>query len=125
MYGELRPRIVFALVCLLTVTAGCSGQKKQSFQVEGKVLVKGNPAAYAKLRFVPVSEDPKEFMTGANANAEGEFTVQTTKPSNGSAVEYYVAISWRIPKNPNSASDPEYGKEQLPARFQDPKGSTE
>ena len=117
------------LVFLAAVISGCGGSVRDDFAqlVKGKVLVKGEPASYAQVNLMP-AEDPKSRTECAFAVAdkEGNFALRprggksTTKIKPG---EYLVAVSWKIPQKPNSSDDPEYGKENLPAKFQDPEQS--
>ena len=121
--------ILVALTFLVIGISGCGGSTRDDFAqlVKGKVLVKGEPASYAKVTLIP-AEDPKsktECAFGA-ADKEGFFAL---RPHGGKsktkikAGEYLVAVSWKIPNNPNSSDDPDYGKENLPAKFQDPEQS--
>lgn len=106
---------------------GCAKGKSDAgiFPVQGTVLVKGKPAAYAQVKLIPVDEDLREKSTAiGQANEEGEFQLSTRKLNDGArAGEYYVAVSWRIPDNPRSSDDPQFSKELLPAKFQDPEKS--
>jgi hypothetical protein len=111
---------------ILWITAcGCSKSTgPEMFPVAGKILVQGKPASYAKLTFFPVDQDPKEYLLGVTAGEDGSFELGARKPPQGEeSVKYEVAISWKIPKNPSSVNDPDYGNELLPPKFRNAKSS--
>ena len=116
------------LVLLVSGLSGCGGTVRDDYNrlLKGKVLVKGEPAAYAQVTLLPAS-DPKSTTDGAVAVADGDgnFGVRPMAPSKTMLKpgEYLVAVSWRIPKNAHSSDDQDYGAEKLPAKFQDPETS--
>ena len=127
MRERLRFDLACTLMCLATLAAGCSRGNSNStvFPVQGTVLVKGKPAAYAKVSFIPVDENVKETSSAYGvANEDGKFQLSMRTPQDGArAGEYYVAVSWRIPENPRSSDDPQYSTELLPRKFQNPQES--
>lgn len=83
-------------------------------------MVNGEPAEYANVVLVPA--DPNSNLPRAYGvvDSEGEFRLSTKRADDGAKPgEYLVTVSWAKPKNPN-ASEPDYGPELLPAKFQDP-----
>ncbi len=114
-----------ALAVLSLSNAGCSSESDpKAFPVTGSVIVNGKPAAYAKLTFRPAREDQQDLRAFAKADENGAFTMLVPLPEDEEdAVEYHVAISWRIPQNPRDRNDPDYGEELLPRKFQDPRQS--
>lgn len=114
-----------ALLLALLSTAGCSSESgPTAFPVTGSVIVNGQPAPYAKLTFHPTREDQQELWVYAKADENGEFSMLFPLAEDGEeAMEYTVAISWRIPENPRDRNDPNYGEELLPKKFQDHKQS--
>ena len=117
---------VTVLFCVLSVIpCGCSKSSgPEVFPVQGKVLFQGKPASYAKLTFFPVNQDSQDYLLGVIAGEDGSFELSARKPPEGEdSIQYEVAVSWRIPKNPNSTNDPDYGKELLPPKYRDAKSS--
>lgn len=126
MFWRYRRSAALALSVLSVVGFGCSNDssRPEAFPVQGKILVQGKPASYAKLTFFPTNQDPKDYMLGVTASEDGSFELSARKPPSGEeSVKYDVAVSWRIPKNPGSQNDPDYGKELLPPKFRDAKSS--
>lgn len=111
---------------VIAMSGGCSWRPdlETSFPVTGSVIVAGKPAAYAKLTFRPTGEGLEDVWVYAKADENGEFTMLFPMPADGEeAIEYSVAVSWRIPENPRDRNDPGYGEELLPRKFQDLKQS--
>ncbi len=130
MSGQIwRLHCVLCIGLAMSVT-GCWGEYSSSavYPVQGSVLVKGVPAAYARVTLVPINEDEKEIASAVGvANEQGEFKLWTRegtgKRRDGArAGAYLVSVSWRIPEDPRS-SDTTYSDELLPPRFQDPEQS--
>jgi hypothetical protein len=123
MVRHRREFVASSMIGLMMLVPGCANEsaKDRLVQVQGKVLVKGKPARYAYVTFVPVDEEKKEkFTARGRANEDGEFLLSTRRIDDGAiAGDYQVAISWRIPANPRDRNT-RYGKELLPKKYQDP-----
>lgn len=107
-------------LCMMGV--GCSRQPSANTgysPVRGKVLVNGQPAGFAAVNLIPVSG---QMPAGGMADASGEFRLNTRGFNGAEPGEYLVTISWALPKDPSS-TEPDFGPELLPAKYQDPKQS--
>lgn len=113
-----------AVVMSAALLPGCSKPKTiETYTVTGKISVDNKPASYAKLTFWPVGES-NDYMLSTTADNDGNFELMARKPPEGAdLVKYEVTVSWRIPANPASSNDPEYGPELLPIKFKSPKTS--
>lgn len=125
-----------SVICLSWVLGGCSGESDSApdiFPVHGKVLVDGAPKPYVRVGLIPVdAADATPVATGMT-DKDGEFElcsfVETAikkkdaapvrKADGAKPGEYFVAISWLKPIRPNG-SEPEFGDELLPTKYQNP-----
>ena len=121
MFERLPKLLVQFSLSSVLIACGCSSDQGPKFYpVSGKVLVDGKPAEYATVSLTPVDSTDGRLPAGGIANADGEFRLRTLKEADGAeSGEYYVAISWTKPINLKT-SEPEYGPELLPAKYQDP-----
>jgi hypothetical protein len=90
-------RLLLLLVAATSV--GCSSGGIDTYPVEGKVIVKGEPASGALVVFHPVSPPPSEGPTfekpRGNVAADGSFKLTTLEDGDGApAGEYTVTIQW-------------------------------
>jgi len=107
----------FALaVCIL----GCGGPEPPEavYPVTGKVFYRGKPAVGAMVAFHKVGSDPNSGQPSGEVQEDGTFTLTSYRPDDGAASgEYQVTISWRDAVG-GSLSDPDYGPEKLPKKYQ-------
>ncbi|MCL4203852.1 MAG: hypothetical protein KJ000_15225 [Pirellulaceae bacterium] len=100
MWIQIEPRGFFrngvvswlAIACLavLTVASGCSGGSDAGAQATGVVTIDGAPAANVLVNFLPTEGGNSAFAT---TDANGRFTVQTTRTVGGLAPgEYRVTV---------------------------------
>lgn len=120
MLGRLRPSLCVLFAGLFAVS-GCGKESGPAlFPVRGSVFVNGKPAEHAAVSLIPVDPNDGRYPAGGFVDADGEFQLTTLKPNDGAEPgEYYVSISWAKLLNPKS-SEPEYGPELLPAKYQNP-----
>ena len=140
MRGRFNPLLVVVLpVCALALVLGCSTETDpelhvDAFPVTGSVLVDGKPAEYVRIALIPTaSKDGLPTATGMT-DSDGEFQLKcsksvtnddktTIKQFDGAEPgDYWVSISWLKPIKPNS-SEPEFGDELLPEKYQNPSKS--
>src|SRR4051812_25840688 len=99
MTGIRKTRVIPRLVVLLGLLAviGCGDGKAPTFDVSGRVFVKGKPAEGAFVVFSPKEKGDKEVPRPyATTNAEGEFKLTTYESEDGApAGSYQVSIVWR------------------------------
>jgi hypothetical protein len=108
------------VILSLFAAVGCGDGKAPTYEVTGRVLVKGAPAQGAFLVFHPkeTSEKtvPRPFAT---TNSGGEFKLTTYESEDGApAGSYRVSIVWRpVPKSTIEAEKPDRlgGKYSNPA----------
>ena len=111
------------LVALLLAVIGCGEPPADLptaalLPVTGTINVNGKPASGAQVTFHPVDAGATVTPSGI-VDASGQFQLTTYTAADGAAAgKYQVTISWAdVIKG---GSDPEYGREKLPGRFQDP-----
>jgi hypothetical protein len=92
----------------------------QLLPVSGIISVNGEPAAGVRVTLHPVDANGLGVVTPSGVGDEnGAFILTTYAPGDGAPVgKYRVTASWADILN--TGSDPEYGKEKLPARYQSP-----
>ncbi len=120
VFRNSRLAIHTLLVVGLSACIGCGDGKAPTFDVSGKVLVKGQPAQGAFLVFHPKEPGEKEVPRPyATTNAEGEFKLTTYESEDGApAGGYRVSIVWRpVPKSTIESEKPDrlQGKYSNPA----------
>jgi hypothetical protein len=107
------------MVLGLLVCIGCGDGKAPTFDVSGRVLVKGKPAQGAFLVFHPKEAAEKDAPRPyATTNADGEFKLTTYESEDGApAGGYRVTIVWRpVPKSTIEAEKPD----RLQGRYSNP-----
>ena len=114
MGGRLSELHVISFLAL-TTAVGCSLRSDGPivYPVKGSVRVDGKSVELVAVSLVPVDSSDDRRPAGGFTNDDGEFSF---KAESG---EYWVSISWMKLLNPK-ASEPEYGPEMLPAKYQNP-----
>jgi hypothetical protein len=114
-----RPAVlVAALLSLASLGCGKPASDFGMVPVKGKLLVDGQPAEHAAVVLHRLDMDVFEKPAGT-AGADGEFQLTTLKANDGAFPgEYAVTVSWAKPLT--QSSDPDYGPELLPKKYQDP-----
>jgi hypothetical protein len=89
--------------------------------VKGTVTLDGKPIAGARVSLQAVQgAKPGDINPNAVTDESGAFQLSTYAPLDGAPEgAYAVTVSWPVVINA-SGSDPEYGKERLPLRYQVP-----
>ncbi len=86
--------------------------------VTGTINVNGKPASGAHVTFHPVDATSGVTPCGI-VDESGQFQLTTYSPEDGApAGSYRVTVSWA--ELIRGGSDPEYGREKLPMKFQNP-----
>ncbi len=101
--------------------AGCGEQEPEPFPVTGTLLIGGQPAEGAMVRFHPVNAGPDSVRPFGMVDAEGRFQL-TSQVANDGAMpgDYKVTVEWRPPKFRPSAPD---GPDRLQGRYANPETS--
>lgn len=122
-------RTTIAGCLLLSVVAiGCGPDdgRAKVYPVSGKVTVKGQPAAGARVVFFPTAADAVEKKLPSPAGEtddSGKFRLMSYKPDDGAAEgEYKVAITWLEPP-PANATGIFDQKDRLGGRYSNPEKS--
>jgi hypothetical protein len=116
---------VFAIIGLAFCLVGCGGpEAPEAVQaVKGQVIYRGQPAVGAIVVFHKVGADPNTGQPSGKVLDDGTFTLTSYRPGDGAAEgEYRVTVSWRQVIG-GSLSDPDYGPEKLPEKYQSPETS--
>lgn len=86
--------------------------------VTGTINVNGKPASGAHVTFHPVDGTSGVTPSGI-VNESGQFQLTTYAPEDGApAGTYRITVSWA--ELIRGGSEPEYGREKLPIKFQNP-----
>jgi hypothetical protein len=116
-------RVAACWLGVLTVgILGCGGPEppESVYPVKGEVFYRGKPAVGALVAFHKVGADPNAGQPSGEVQDDGTFTLTSYRADDGAAPgEYQVTISWRETTG-GSLSDPEYGPEKLPKKYQTP-----
>lgn len=109
--------------------AGCGESPKDLptvpiHPVKGTVTLDGKPIAGARVSLQLLQgSKPGDINPNAVTDEAGGFQMSTYAPLDGAPEgAYAVMVSWPVVINA-SGSDPEFGKERLPARYQVPEKS--
>ena len=89
-------------------------------KVTGTVTLDGKPIAGARLALHAIQGAKADDITPTGVTDDnGQFQISTYQPMDGAPEgSYSVTVSW--PEVLSGGSDPEYGPERLPVRYQDP-----
>lgn len=120
-----RAAVCSVLTVVLACISGCGGPEPPEtvHLVKGQVMYRGKPAVGAIVAFHKVGADPNTGQPSGKVQADGEFTLTSYRAGDGAATgEYRVTISWRESVG-GSLSDPDYGPEKLPKKYQSPETS--
>lgn len=106
------------LVLVMALMLGCSDAGQKVYKVTGKVTLKGQPVADARLTFAPVDEKKEGAQAAAGkTDANGVYTLVSTvndKDSGALPGQYKVAISKKyIDGNPSEEEQEEMRKKAL------------
>ncbi|MBL8811249.1 MAG: hypothetical protein JNM43_13825 [Planctomycetaceae bacterium] len=120
----------FCLSLVLVFAAGCGGDppadmpKVELIPVTGVIQVDGKPVSGARVALhSPGGNSDVIVNPNGITDAEGKFQLTTYSVHDGApAGVWAVTVSWADILNPG-ASEPEYGKEKLPIRYQAPTSS--
>ncbi len=121
-------RVWIGLVAMAAAGCGSAAMddvpKVTLHPVAGTVLFEGKPAVGARITLHPLEKADLGLVTpGAEANADGQFAVTTYEFGDGAPEgRYRATVSWSTVLNPE-ASEPMYGPEKLPRRYQSPETS--
>lgn len=114
-----------AALLILIFSVGCGGAPQDApmtalHAFSGVVEVDGKPAGGAHVALHPVDNSGLGVVTPNGVTDEnGLFFLTTYSPSDGAPEgKYKVTVSWADVENPG-ASDPDYGPEKLPSKYQD------
>jgi hypothetical protein len=108
---------------LVLLLAGCSASRTDRltvYPVSGKLLVKGQPAAGAKIRLDPLdSSQPAGLCPHAIVDADGGFRLTTYTSADGApAGTYALTVKWPLPPSARHEND---NTDRLKGRYADPK----
>jgi hypothetical protein len=113
-----------SLVALVSAfAAGCGPSIEPVFPIKGKLLVKGAPAAGARLILHPVggSERLQKLRPHGECDANGEFTLGTHDEGDGVPLgTFKVTVVWPAPAPTGPPADPEMvaaGPDQLGGKY--------
>jgi len=117
------------VVGVLFAAAGCGGAPPDApttplHPVSGTVSLDGKPIAGAKVVLHAIEGSKPGDITPIGVTDEnGMFQISSYQPKDGAPEgSWSVTVSW--PEIlPGGGSDPEYGRERLPSKYQDPNKS--
>ena len=121
----------FLCVALMLAAAAAVGCRKPSpqfesrdtFPVEGRLLIQGKPAQGVQVFFHPSDATQRGKPRGVT-DAEGNFRLRTYHDGDGApAGDYTVTVYWPGPYNPRIAVEDQLPPDRLGERFMDPKSS--
>lgn len=120
--GCCRPILGIAGLASLLLAVGCRDGRQATYPVSGRLLVDGQPAAGADLRFYEVSgRTPRLARPYATTDQDGHFVVSTYGMHDGAPIgTYQVSVSWKGPLGRISPDQRDAMPERLPERFTDP-----
>jgi hypothetical protein len=96
--------VLFALLCLLQLVAGCGSGQIPTYPVKGQILVNGEPAKGVHVTFRPRGDgENAPYFPSGQTDDDGYFVLSTFTTGDGSpAGEYDVTLFWPLRKNPLS-----------------------
>ena len=121
-------RNVPCLACLCLATVGCSSDdgRVDVYPINGKVLVKGQPADGAEVAFYPTAPElqgPRTPVPEGTTDGSGVFRLQSYEPDDGApAGEFNVTVVWPSPPPSNATGVFDF-KDRLGGRYSDPQTS--
>ncbi len=117
------------LTLLLGFPAGCGKPPADApsvpiHPVSGIVTLDGKPIEGARLALISLQgQQPGDITPNGISDAEGKFQISTYSVADGAPDgAYAITVSWPEIRNAGS-SEPDYGKERLPKRYQIPEQS--
>ena len=120
---------VLIVVFLLGYIAGCGKPPADApsvpiHPVSGIVTLDSKPIEGARLVLISLQgQQPGDITPNGISDAEGKFQISTYSVADGAPDgAYAITVSWPETRNAGS-SEPEYGKERLPKRYQIPEQS--
>lgn len=115
--------------CLLVLLVGCGKQPADVptvpiHPVSGVVTLDGKPIEGARLTLISLQgQQPGDITPNGISDAEGKFQISTYSVGDGAPDgAYAITVSWPEIRNAGG-SEPEYGKERLPRKYQQPEQS--
>lgn len=120
---------VLIVAFLLGYIAGCGKPPADApsvpiHPVSGIVTLDAKPIEGARLALISLQgQQPGDITPNGISDAEGKFQVSTYTVADGAPDgAYAITVSWPEIRNAGS-SEPEYGRERLPKRYQIPEQS--
>lgn len=116
--------LLLALLAVTAVSCGKKSDRKAVFQVSGKLVDGGQPAAKAMLIFHPVKDAESRSLRPVGKVADdGSFRLSTYTANDGApAGQYAVTVVWpTVPKD--APPDLDEGPDRLEGRCNNPKKS--
>ena len=115
---------VLIVAFLLGYIAGCGKPPADApsvpiHPVSGIVTLDAKPIEGARLALISLQgQQPGDITPNGISDAEGKFQISTYAVADGAPEgAYAITVSWPETRNAGS-SEPEYGKERLPKRYQ-------
>ncbi len=115
---------VLIVAFLLGYIAGCGKPPADApsvpiHPVSGIVTLDAKPIEGARLALISLQgQQPGDITPNGISDAEGKFQISTYAVADGApGGAYAITVSWPETRNAGS-SEPEYGKERLPKRYQ-------
>lgn len=115
---------VLIVAFLLGYIAGCGKPPADApsvpiHPVSGIVTLDAKPIEGARLALISLQgQQPGDITPNGISDAEGKFQISTYAVADGAPDgAYAITVSWPETRNAGS-SEPEYGKERLPKRYQ-------
>ncbi len=122
----MRLAVSVAVVFSMLISVGCGSKPTDIPQMplhpfSGIVQVDGKPVSGAQVVLHPRGQTPLGVVTpNGQTDEAGRFVLTTYKPADGAPEgAYQVTVSWADVENPGS-SEPDYGPEKLPRKYQHP-----
>jgi hypothetical protein len=118
----MRTRPIALTVLLVTSLAAVScSRTKPGYQVQGKVLFEGKPAAGALVTLHPLDQEAKLAIRPRGvADEDGNFKIGTNRPDDGAPPGAY-AVTFHWSEKPGGGD--QEGKSLLPPRYLNPETS--
>jgi hypothetical protein len=113
--------LAIAFAVLMILQLGCRGNSMES-EVSGTVSLDGKKLGPGTIVFAPVNEGGKP-ATGS-IEADGSYSMMTSRTSGLAAGAYQVAVSIReMPQNVKRGDRPPLGKLLIPEKYEDYRSS--